>query len=439
MFPAAFSWPSTRSSPGDGVPHAVTHSNPPILHRHTSERFGKGRLPCVPDRRSAETREVDRSIVALAVPAFLALVAEPLFLLADAAIVGHLGTPELAGLGIASVVLRTAVGLCVFLAYGTTAAVARQVGAGQHAAGARPGRRRALARRRHRGGRHGARAAPHRPAGRRASTPTPEVAEAATTYLRLSLARARSRCCSCSPRPACSAASTTPAPRCTSRWRPTSPTSRSTCSSSTGSTSGIAGSAIGTDLAQLGAAVALVAVVVRAARRAGAPLRPDLPGRTALRARRRAAARPHPEPPGGLVVMTWCAAGSGATATATHQLAMTVWTFLAFALDAVAIAAQTITGAALGAGDLDRVRRADRPDDPDRPRLRGGRPGSLLALTRAGARAAVHRRPRGRLAAGQGAARRGALPAGGRGRLRPRRGADRRRRRPLPRGRAGSS
>ena len=62
--------------------------------------------------------------------AFLALVAEPLFLLSDAAIVGHLGTPELAGQGIAAVVLQTAVGLCIFLAYGTTASVARHVGAG---------------------------------------------------------------------------------------------------------------------------------------------------------------------------------------------------------------------------------------------------------------------------------------------------------------------
>ncbi len=69
-------------------------------------------------------------IVRLAVPAFLALVAEPLFLLADAAIVGHLGTPQLAGLGIASSVLGTLVSLCIFLAYGTTASVARRVGAG---------------------------------------------------------------------------------------------------------------------------------------------------------------------------------------------------------------------------------------------------------------------------------------------------------------------
>ncbi|NUR06349.1 MAG: MATE family efflux transporter, partial [Nocardioidaceae bacterium] len=72
----------------------------------------------------------DREILRLAVPAFLALVAEPLFLLADAAIVGHLGTPELAGLGIAGAVVQTVVGLCVFLAYGTTASVARRLGAG---------------------------------------------------------------------------------------------------------------------------------------------------------------------------------------------------------------------------------------------------------------------------------------------------------------------
>ena len=75
-------------------------------------------------------KAVDREILRLAVPAFLALVAEPLFLLSDAAIVGHLGTPELAGLGIAAVVLQTVVGLCVFLAYGTTASVARHLGAG---------------------------------------------------------------------------------------------------------------------------------------------------------------------------------------------------------------------------------------------------------------------------------------------------------------------
>ena len=69
----------------------------------------------------------------LAVPAFLALVAEPLFLLADAAIVGRLGVAQLAGLGVASAVLLTSANIFVFLAYGTTAVVARQLGAGSRA------------------------------------------------------------------------------------------------------------------------------------------------------------------------------------------------------------------------------------------------------------------------------------------------------------------
>lgn len=50
-------------------------------------------------------------------------------MLADSAIVGHLGTAQLAGLGVASALLMTAVGVFVFLAYATTAAVARRVGA----------------------------------------------------------------------------------------------------------------------------------------------------------------------------------------------------------------------------------------------------------------------------------------------------------------------
>ncbi|HNN47790.1 MAG TPA: MATE family efflux transporter, partial [Marmoricola sp.] len=80
-----------------------------------------------------------RRILALAIPAFLALIAEPLFLLADSAIVGHLGTPALAGLGIAGAVLATFVSMCIFLAYGTTASVAQLVGAGQVRAALRQG------------------------------------------------------------------------------------------------------------------------------------------------------------------------------------------------------------------------------------------------------------------------------------------------------------
>ena len=73
---------------------------------------------------------VDRQIFAIAVPALFALVSEPLMILADTAIVGHLGTEPLAGLAIASTVVTAIVGLCIFLAYGSTAAVARSRGAG---------------------------------------------------------------------------------------------------------------------------------------------------------------------------------------------------------------------------------------------------------------------------------------------------------------------
>jgi putative MATE family efflux protein len=77
-------------------------------------------------------RPHDREILRLAVPAFFALVAEPIYVLTDTAIVGHLGTPQLAGLAAASAVLLTGYSVFVFLAYGTTAAVARLVGAGEH-------------------------------------------------------------------------------------------------------------------------------------------------------------------------------------------------------------------------------------------------------------------------------------------------------------------
>ena len=84
-----------------------------------------------PPAAAPATRTPAREILRLAVPAFGALVAEPLFLLADSAIVGHLGVAQLAGVGLASAVLQTVVGLMVFLAYSTTPAVARAIGEGQ--------------------------------------------------------------------------------------------------------------------------------------------------------------------------------------------------------------------------------------------------------------------------------------------------------------------
>ncbi len=73
----------------------------------------------------------DREIFLLAFPALGALAAEPLYVLVDTAIVGHIGTTELAALAIASTVLTSAFAVFNFLTYGTTAQVARLHGAGE--------------------------------------------------------------------------------------------------------------------------------------------------------------------------------------------------------------------------------------------------------------------------------------------------------------------
>ena len=84
-------------------------------------------------------RRFDREILALALPALGALAAEPTYVLVDTAIVGHLGTPQLAALALAATLLSTGVTLFNFLTYGTTARVARLHGAGEAAAAGRLG------------------------------------------------------------------------------------------------------------------------------------------------------------------------------------------------------------------------------------------------------------------------------------------------------------
>jgi putative MATE family efflux protein len=79
---------------------------------------------------SDDVSPYDREIVRLAVPALGALAAEPLYVLVDTAIVGHLGTAQLAALAIAATVMSTAFTVFNFLTYGTTAQVARLHGAG---------------------------------------------------------------------------------------------------------------------------------------------------------------------------------------------------------------------------------------------------------------------------------------------------------------------
>ena len=173
---------------------------------------------------------------------------------------------------------------------------------------------------------------------------------------------------------------------------------------------GIAGSALGTLLAQVGSALALVWVVVHAARKEHASLRPHLPGiRRAGRAGvplivRTLMLR------ASLLVMTYAAARLGEDDLATMQLALTIWTFLAFTLDAVAIAAQAITGRYLGAADAAGTRavtaRMERWGW-----LSGVVTGLALAAALAVPRPAVHQRPGRAGPARAGAARRRRSPS----------------------------
>ena len=84
-------------------------------------------------------RSVNRRILALAIPTFGQLIAEPAFALIDTAVVGHVGDSALAGLSVGSTIVLTVAGLCVFLAYGTTSRVARLMGAGKRREGLEAG------------------------------------------------------------------------------------------------------------------------------------------------------------------------------------------------------------------------------------------------------------------------------------------------------------
>ncbi|MFC8730931.1 MATE family efflux transporter [Luteimicrobium sp. NPDC057192] len=316
------------------------------LSRDTPERTDESPVP---------SRSLDRQILALAVPALGALVAEPLFVLVDSAVVGHLGTAQLAALSVASTLLTTLVGLCVFLAYATTAAVARRIGAGR--------RREAL-----QSGVDGlwlalglglvlgAVLAVVAPWAAHALGAADDVAHYAAVYLRWS---------------ACGLPGMLVVLASTGVLRGLQDTRTPLWVASGGAVFnaalnvllvygvglGIAGSGIGTAVAQLSMGAVLCVVVVRGARREHASLTPHAGGiwanardgvplfvRTlSLRA--------------AILVTVFVAAALGEVALAGYQVVNSVWGFAAFALDALAIAAQALVGHRLGAGDVATTRR----------------------------------------------------------------------------------
>ena len=298
---------------------------------------------------SSIPRITTRRILSLALPALGALIAEPLFTVIDSTMVGHLGTPELAGLGIASTVLNTAVGLFVFLAYSTTSLAGRHLGAGRRDRAIRSGVEAMWL-----AGALGVLAAlllavcaspllswlgadaatmPYALAYLRSSAPGLVgmfVVLAATGTLR-GLQDTRTPLVAASVGAAFNAAA---------NWTLMYPLGL-----------GVAGSGLGTAITQSLMALFLAWVILRAARREGVELSPSVAGIFS------AAAEGAP-----LLVRTLAlrvallATLSAVTAISTqalaaHQIVWTLWTFAAYVLDALAIAAQALAGFTQGSGE----------------------------------------------------------------------------------------
>lgn len=312
----------------------------------------------MPETTTVPTRSNAREILRLAVPAFGALIAEPLFLLADSAIVGHLGVDQLAGVGLASTVLHTAVGLMVFLAYSTTPAVARAIGDGKLG--------KALA-----AGRDGVWLAlllgvALAILGFIFAEPlvgfmgaSGDVQGFAVDYLRWSM-------------PGLAAMLLVFAGTGVLRGLQDTRTPLLVATAGFalnialnwflvyGLHLSVAGSAIGTSIAQWAMAAVYLVMVGRNARDHGVPLRPDWHGIRAMTKvgswlmLRTLSLRL------AILATVVVVTAQGAVNLAAHQLAMTIFSFLAFALDALAIAAQALIGKELGARNAERARELTR-------------------------------------------------------------------------------
>lgn len=303
-----------------------------------------------PSTRTRRFGPLDREIFALAIPTFATLVTEPLLLIADSAFIGHLGTDQLAGLGIASNLIGIVIGLCIFLAYGTTSTVARRLGSGD--------RRAALA-----GGLDGLVLAVLigiailivlqilLPVIVTAYGPPPAVRDAALTYLRIAVCGLPSILVLLAGTGVLRGLQDTTTP-----LKVAVATNLANIALNGllvyGVGLGIAGSAIGTLTAQTVAALVIAVIVIRGARAAGVPLGFHPAGilaaaRTGVWLIARTATLQI-----AITMTTVVATAGGAAMLAAHQVTSSIWALLAFALDAIAIAGQAIIGRLLGAGEV---------------------------------------------------------------------------------------
>ena len=309
----------------------------------------------MPEADEESNRTLDRRIWALAGPAVLTLAAEPLYLLADTAVVGRISTDALGGLAVATTLLLFATGMFIFLTFGTAATVARLLGAGdpreaaeQSVQGLWLGVACGLVG-------VGVLGAFGGPLVQMFGA-SDAVVDDALLYLRVSLVGLPAVCVAMAGTGALRGHLDTRTPLVV------------TVAASLGNLVlelvlvfglgwGLAGSAAGTVVAQWGAATVYVVIVVRRARVEHVARRPD-PGRIrrlSVVGRdlfvRTVALR------GAFTAATFLAARRGAAGLAAYQIAFQWWSFLAYVLDALEASAQSLVGRALGARDRVLARR----------------------------------------------------------------------------------
>ena len=295
-----------------------------------------------------------RQVLALALPALGSLIAEPVLRMADSILVGHVGTPDLAGLAIGSTVLTLVVGICVFLAYTTTAVTGRAIGAGKRAEGLRLGIQGMWL-----GALLGAALAIvliiFAPQIIGLFEAEKQVADLARRYLIVSAPGLIAMLSVLAANGVLRGLLDTRTPLLvtTSAAILNVPVSAFLIF---GCSLGVAGAGAGTAICQFFMAIWLWIVVVKKLRAEGVSARPDiqlifrsgmhgLP--LVLRSLFLQAA---------IVVTTWQAARLGAVTLAGYQILKTLWTLAAFGLDALAIAAQALLANALGEGEERKIR-----------------------------------------------------------------------------------
>lgn len=297
---------------------------------------------------------LNRQVLALALPALGSLIAEPVLRMADSILVGHVGTPDLAGLAIGSTVLTLVVGICVFLAYTTTAVTGRAMGAGKRAEGLRLGIQGMWL-----GALLGAALAivliVFSPQIIGLFEAEPQVASLARRYLTVSAPGLVAMLSVLAANGVLRGLldTRTPLVVTTSAAILNVPVSAFLIF---GCSLGVAGAGAGTAICQFFMAIWLWIVVVKKLRAEGVSARPDL--RLIFRSGM------HGLPlvlrslflQAAIVVTTWQATRLGAVTLAGYQILKTLWTLAAFGLDALAIAAQALLANALGEGEERKTR-----------------------------------------------------------------------------------